>query len=93
MEESAKHEDGVQVIETKLDSLAAKVDELSTSVDDRFNVVDRRFDELEAAIVENRRYTEFGFAQLDHKIDAASRGRTTASPAWSGSWISSSTCR
>jgi hypothetical protein len=83
MEESGKL-DRVQVIETKLDSLTAKVDELSTSVDvrfaavdrrfdavdRRFDAVDRRFDELAAAIVEQRRYTEFGFTQLDQKIEA-----------------------
>ena len=98
MEESAKLEVRVQVIETKLDSLADKVEQLAASVDERFDgvdqrfagvdqrfeavdrrfdavdrrfdAVDRRFDALEAAIVEQREYTEFAFTQLDHKIDA-----------------------
>ena len=105
MEESAKLEVRVQVIETKLDSVAAKVEQLAASVDERFDgvdqrfdgvdqrfdgvdqrfeavdqrfdavdrrfdAVDRRFDALEAAIVEQREYTDFAFTQLDHKIDA-----------------------
>jgi hypothetical protein len=70
MENGGKLEGRVQVIETKLDSLAGKVEQLATSVDERFDAVDRRFDALEAAIVEQRQYTEFAFTQLDHKMDA-----------------------
>jgi septation ring formation regulator EzrA len=67
----------VQTVEEKLDRLSASVNQLSTSVDRRFDQVDarfakvdERFDALDAAIVEQRQYTEFAYSRLEAKMDA-----------------------
>ena len=47
---------GVQTVEQKADLLSASVD--------------RRFDAVDAALLEQRQYTEFGYARLEAKMDA-----------------------
>ena len=53
----------VQTVELKLDRLSGKVDGLSASVDQKFEAVD-------AAILEQRQYTEFAFSRLEARMDA-----------------------
>jgi hypothetical protein len=67
----------VEVIEQKLDGLIqsvdvrfAQVDVRFAQVDARFEEVNRRFDQVDAAIVEQRAYTEFAYEKLDAKMDA-----------------------
>ena len=76
--------DRVQVVESKLDQLSTsvdhrfdqvnqrfdQVDQRFDQVDQRFDQVDQRFESLEAALVEQRTYTEFAYAKLDAKMDA-----------------------
>ena len=69
--------DRVQVVESKLDQLSTSVDhrfdqvnQRFDQVDQRFDQVDQRFESLEAALVEQRTYTEFAYAKLDAKMDA-----------------------
>ena len=47
----------------RVDAVEHKVDELATSVD-------VRFDQVDAALVEQRAYTEFAYDRLNEKIDA-----------------------
>ena len=60
----------VQGIEQKLDALSAFVDARFEQVDRQFDQVDRRFDDLDAALLEQKAYTEFAYEKLDAKMDA-----------------------
>src|SRR3990167_4140653 len=67
----------VQTVEVKLDRLSASVDQRFDQVDRRFNQMDARFakvDErlngVDAALIEQRQYTEFAFSRLEAKMDA-----------------------
>ena len=67
----------VQVVEVKVDHLTErvqvvelKVDDLSTSLNELSASVDQRFDQVDAALGEQRQYTEFGYARLEAKMDA-----------------------
>ena len=62
--------DRVEGIEHKVDALSASVDARFDQVDRRFDQVDRRFDDLDAALLEQRAYTEFAYEKLDAKMDA-----------------------
>jgi tetrahydromethanopterin S-methyltransferase subunit G len=62
----------VEGVETKVDQLSASVDQRFEAVDRRFDAVDRRFDQIEAALIEQRAYTEFAYSRLEAKIDARS---------------------
>ena len=53
----------VQAVEEKVDKLSASVSQLSESVDQRFASVD-------AALREQREYTEFCYSRLEAKVDA-----------------------
>ena len=53
----------VQGVEQKLDALRA-------SVGAGFEQVDRRFEDVDAALLEQRQYTEFAYEKLDSKMDA-----------------------
>jgi hypothetical protein len=71
----------LEVVVQKLDRLSASVDERFKQVDERFNQVDerfdqidRRFDGIEAALLEQREYTEFAYGRLDAKFDGLSTG-------------------
>jgi hypothetical protein len=50
-------------LEIRVERVEGKLDALSTSVDERFDRVD-------AALVEQRQYTEFGYLQLEAKLGA-----------------------
>jgi hypothetical protein len=56
-----------------LETLAEKITALSASTDARFTAlntsVDKRFDEVSEAFVEQRKYTEFAFAQLRSEMN------------------------
>jgi len=67
----------VETVETKLDRLSASVDQRFDQVDRRFEEVNRRFeevnrrfDQVDAAIVEQREYTEFAYSRLEAKMEA-----------------------
>ena len=53
----------VQAVEERVQAVEEKLDHLSASVDERFNAVD-------AALLEQRQYTEFSNARLEAKVDA-----------------------
>jgi hypothetical protein len=50
-------------LEIRVERVEGKLDALSTSVDERFDRVD-------AALVEQRQYAEFGYLQLEAKLGA-----------------------
>ena len=67
----------VQAVEVKLDQLSASVHQLSASVDQRFDQVDRRsdrvderFNSVDAALLEQRQYTELAYSRLAAKMGA-----------------------
>src|SRR5262245_34580781 len=59
-------------VDRRFEELSASVDrrfeELSASVDRRFDIVDQRFEAVDAAIVEQRQYTEFAFGTLQQEL-------------------------
>src|SRR2546427_3483706 len=54
----------------KIDKLTKRVEAVETKVDALSASVDRRFDEVDAALIEQRRYTEFAYGRLEAKMDA-----------------------
>ena len=50
-------------VKARVDTLENKIDVLSASVD-------RRFDAVDAALVEQRAYTDFAYERLETKMDA-----------------------
>ena len=60
----------LQTVENGVARLATSVEGLSKSVEQLALSVDRRFDQVTAAIVEQRRYTEFAYSQLIGVMDA-----------------------
>ena len=54
----------------RIDDLTGHVQTLEEKLDRRFEQVDRRFDAVDAAIVEQRQYTEFASSRLEAKMDA-----------------------
>jgi hypothetical protein len=58
----------------QVDERFNQVDERFNQVDERFDQIDRRFDGIEAALVEQREYTEFAYGRLDAKFDGLSTG-------------------
>jgi chromosome segregation ATPase len=70
VEEKVDHlTERVVVVEEKVDHLSTSMDQLSTSVDQLSTSVDERFNAVDAALLEQRQYTEFGYARLDVKMD------------------------
>jgi hypothetical protein len=63
----------VEVIARTLDDLSASVDARFEQVDPRLAQIDRRFDEVLAAIVEQREYTEFAFQRVERRMDGFER--------------------
>jgi outer membrane murein-binding lipoprotein Lpp len=55
--------DKIDALSGRVQNVEEALETLSTKVDDRFNAVDEAF-------LEQRQYTEFGFARLEAKIDA-----------------------
>ena len=55
--------DRVRAVEDRVQAVEQKLDHLSASVDERFNAVD-------AALLEQRQYSEFSYARLEAKMDA-----------------------
>ena len=55
--------DGLDNLPDRVQTVEQKVDALSTSVD-------ARFDQVDAAIAEQRQYTEFAYDRLNSKMDA-----------------------
>jgi hypothetical protein len=64
----------LEVVEQKVDRLSASVDERFKQIDKRFDQVDERFNGIEAALVEQRQYTQFAYERLDAKIDGLATG-------------------
>jgi uncharacterized coiled-coil protein SlyX len=60
--------DRIDDLTERVHSVEGKLDQLSTSVAQLSASVDLRFDEVTAAIVEQRQYTEFAWSQLDSRI-------------------------
>jgi chromosome segregation ATPase len=58
----------------QVDKRFKQVDKRFNQVDKRFDGIDKRFDGIEAALVEQREYTEFAYGRLDAKIDGLSTG-------------------
>jgi hypothetical protein len=50
------------------------VDRRFEAVDRRFDEVNRRFEAVDAAIVEQRQYTEFAFGQLQQEVVVVKSG-------------------
>ena len=78
----------VHAIEHKLDALTESIDARFDAVDARFDAVDarsdalttsidKRFDEVTAALVEQRQYTEFAFDRLRGEMLAGFAAQTT----------------
>jgi hypothetical protein len=71
VEEKVDHLTGrVQVVEEKVDHLTRQVQAVDEKVDRLSQSVDERFTEVDAALLEQRQYTEFGFRRLEAKMDA-----------------------
>jgi hypothetical protein len=60
----------VQAVETRVQTVELKLDVLSGKVDDLSASVDQRFEQVDAAILEQRQYTEFAFSRLEAKMEA-----------------------
>jgi predicted nucleic acid-binding Zn-ribbon protein len=58
----------------QVDERFNQVDERLKQIDKRFDQVDERFNGIEAALVEQRQYTEFAYERLDAKIDGLATG-------------------
>ncbi len=54
----------------RIDDLAGRVEAVEQKVDRLSASVDQRFDQVDAALVEQRLYTEFAYERLDAKMDA-----------------------
>ena len=62
--------DRIDDLTWRVQTVEEKLDLLSVSVDRRFEQVDRRFDAVDAAILEQRQYTEFAYSRLEARMDA-----------------------
>jgi predicted nuclease with TOPRIM domain len=62
--------DRIDDLTKRVETVETKLDRLSASVDQRFDQVERRFDQVDAAIVEQREYTEFAYSRLEAKMEA-----------------------
>ena len=62
--------DRIDDLTWRVQTVEEKLDLLSVSVDRRFEQVDRRFDAVDAAILEQRQYTEFACSRLEARMDA-----------------------
>ena len=58
----------------QVDERFNQVDERFKQIDKRFDQVDERFNGIEAALVEQRQYTEFAYERLDAKTDGLATG-------------------
>jgi septal ring factor EnvC (AmiA/AmiB activator) len=58
----------------QVDERFKQVDKRFKQVDKRFDQIDKRFDGIEAALLEQREYTEFAYGRLDAKFDGLSTG-------------------
>lgn len=54
----------------RIDDLAGRVEMVEQKVGQLSTSVDQRFDQVDAALVEQRLYTEFAYERLDAKMDA-----------------------
>ena len=54
----------------KIDDLAGRVEAVEQKVGELSASMDHRFDQVDAALAEQRQYTEFAYERLDSKMDA-----------------------
>ena len=60
----------VQAVETRVQTVGLKLDRLSGKVDGLSASVDQKFEAVDAAILEQRQYTEFAYSRLEARMDA-----------------------
>jgi hypothetical protein len=60
----------MHAVEDKVDLVSASLDQLSRTTHELSVSVDRRFDEVTAAIVEQRQYTEYAWSELSAAMNA-----------------------
>ncbi len=57
----------------RIDDLATRVRAVEARMDQERASIDQRFDAVDAALVEQREYTEFAFEKLEHRFDGLER--------------------